>query len=243
LRRKTRQLELLNAKLTRLQEEQRRRIARDLHDSVGQLLVAISMNHTVLEPESHKLSADAAQCLSENAVMVAEVSKQIRTISYLLHPPLLDEAGIASALRCYVDGFSRRSKISVALEISDFIGRLPHEIEISVFRLVQECLTNIHRHSGSRTAEIRLTRNEACLWVEIEDSGKGIPVAQSARSVSTDNGLGLHGLRERLRLLGGTLDIHSNEHGTRLTAVIPIPNSSALQAQTMQSADSSKVPT
>ena len=203
LHRKTRQLELLNAKLTRLQEEERRRIARELHDSVGQLLAAISMNHTALESESHKLSCHAAECLAENASMVEEVSKQIRTISYLLHPPLLDEAGLASALRCNVDGFCKRSKISVALEISDFFGRLPQEIEISVFRLVQECLTNVHRHSGSRTAEIRLSRNEACLRVEIEDAGKGISVAQSAGSASTDNGLGLHGLRERLRLLGG----------------------------------------
>jgi signal transduction histidine kinase len=221
LHRKTRQLELLNAKMTMLQEEERRRMARELHDSVGQLLAAIAMNQVVVGAESGKLSVDAAQCLVENVGMVDEVSKQIRTISYLLHPPLLDEAGVASALRCYVEGFAKRSKIAVTLEISPEFGRLPSEIEISVFRMVQECLTNIHRHSGSATAGIRLIRNEACLTVEVEDAGRGISADRP--DASTQAGVGFLGMRERLRPLGGTLDIRSDAGGVRVLAVVPVP--------------------
>src|SRR5579864_158550 len=124
LHRTTHQLELLNARMTTLQEDERRHIARELHDSVGQLLTAIMMNGAVVESECHKLSSEAAKTLTENSVMVDEVSKQIRTISYLLHPPLLDEAGLASALRCYVEGFSARSQIDAKLEISPNFKRM-----------------------------------------------------------------------------------------------------------------------
>jgi CheY-like chemotaxis protein len=193
----------------------------DLHRKTRQLLAAIAMNQVVVTAESEKLSADAAQSLKENVAMVDEVSKQIRTISYLLHPPLLDEAGLASALRCYVEGFSKRSKIAVTLEISPEFGRLPGEIEISVFRMVQECLTNIHRHSGSATAGIRLIRKEACLAVEVEDAGRGISADRP--DASTQAGVGFLGMRERLRPLGGTLDIRSDQGGVRVLAVIPVP--------------------
>jgi signal transduction histidine kinase len=223
LHRKTQQLEVLNAQMTRLQDEERRRIARELHDSVGQLLAAIAMNGVVVDAESHKLSPDAAKRHLENATMVAEASKQIRTISYLLHPPLLDEAGLASALRWYVEGFSERSKIDTALDIPETFADLSKDMELSIFRVVQECLTNIHRHAGSRTAGIRITQDEASLRVDIEDAGKGIPPEKEAafRS-STQTGVGLRGMRERLRPLGGTLQIQSNTHGTRVTAILPV---------------------
>jgi signal transduction histidine kinase len=221
LHRKTRQLESLNAKMTLLQEEERRRIARDLHDSVGQLLAAISMNHSAVQSESEKLSARAAHCLQENAEMVEEVSKQIRTISYLLHPPLLDEAGLEPALRCFVDGFAKRSDIAVSLQISANLGRLPQEAEICIFRVVQECLTNVHRHSGSRTAAVRVTREKTYVRVEIEDAGKGIPSPASRLGTSMQAGVGVLGMRERLRNLGGTLEIRSSDEGTRLTGVLP----------------------
>ena len=223
LHRKTRQLEALNAKMTLLQEEERRRIARDLHDSVGQLLAAISMNHSAVALESDRLSARAAQCLQENAGMVEEVSKQIRTISYLLHPPLLDEAGLEPALRCFVDGFAKRSNIAVSLQISPNLGRLPQDAEICIFRVVQECLTNVHRHSGSRTAAVRVTREKTYVRVEIEDAGKGIPLPASRLGNSTPAGVGVLGMRERLRNLGGTLDIRSDHEGTLLAAVLPTP--------------------
>jgi signal transduction histidine kinase len=223
LHRKTRQLEMLNARITTLRDEERRHIARELHDSVGQLLAAIGMNSVSVEAESHKLSLDAAKRLSENAAMVAEASKQIRTISYLLHPPLLDEVGLASALRWYVEGFSERSKIEAKLDIPQSFAGLSKEMELSIFRVVQECLTNIHRHAGSPTAGIRIIQDDACLRVEIEDAGKGIPPEkESAFGSSANIGVGLRGMRERLRQLGGTLQVKSNGPGTRVTAVLPV---------------------
>jgi signal transduction histidine kinase len=223
LHRKTQQLEVLNAQMTRLQDEERRRIARELHDSVGQLLAAIAMNGIVVDAESHRLSPDAAKRLLENATMVEEASKQIRTISHLLHPPLLDELGLASALRWYVEGFSERSKIDTTLDIPENFADLSKDTELSIFRVVQECLTNIHRHAASPIAGIRITQDEACLRVEIEDAGKGIPLEKlSAFSSTARTGVGLRGMRERLRLLGGTLNIQSSGRGTRVTAILPV---------------------
>jgi signal transduction histidine kinase len=240
LHRKTRQLEMLNARITTLRDEERRHIARELHDSVGQLLAAISMNSAVVEAESHKLSPDAAKRLSENAAMVGEASKQIRTISHLLHPPLLDEAGLASALRWYVEGFSERSKIDAKLDIPrDFAG-LSKEMELAIFRVVQECLTNIHRHAGSPTAGIRIIQGDACLRVEIEDAGKGIPPEkESIFGSSAQTGVGLRGMRERLRQSGGTLQIQSNGHGTRVTAILPVVRAAA--ASTVQEVSSGSI--
>jgi signal transduction histidine kinase len=223
LHRTTRQLAMLNARMTALQEKERRHIARELHDSVGQLLAAISMNSAFVEAESHKLSPDAAKRVSENAAMVQEVSKQIRTISHLLHPPLLEEVGLASALQWYVEGFSLRSKIDAKLDIPKEFAGLSKEAELSIFRVVQECLTNIHRHAGSPTAGIRITQDEACLRVEIEDAGKGIPLEKESMFASSGHtGVGLRGMRERLRQLGGTLQIKSNGHGTQVTAILPV---------------------
>jgi signal transduction histidine kinase len=231
LHRKTKQLEMLNAQMTVLQDEERRHIARELHDSVGQILAAISMNCALVEAESHKLSSTAANRLSENAAMIAEASKQIRTISHLLHPPLLDEAGLASALQWYVEGFSERSKIEAKLDMpKEFVG-LSKEMELSIFRVVQECLTNIHRHAGSPTAGIRIVQDKACLRVEIEDAGKGVPIEKQSMFVSSArSGVGLRGMRERLRQLGGTLQIQSNGHGTRVTAVLPVVRPAAVPA-------------
>lgn len=224
LHRKTRALELLNARLTTLQDDERRRIARELHDSVGQLLAAICMNNTLVEPEYHKLSSDGAKRMTDNAALVDEVCKQIRTISYLLHPPLLDEIGLASALRFYVTGFAERSKIDTRLEISSDFRRLPTEMELSIFRFVQECLTNIHRHAASPTAGIRLTQNESHIMIEIEDAGKGIPLDRLlALDSSRVAGVGLRGMRERLRRLEGTLNIQSHGRGTKVTAIVPLP--------------------
>ncbi len=229
LHRKTRQLEILNARMTTLQDEERRRIARELHDSVGQLLAAIGMNSASIVEESHKLSPGAAKRLAENAAMLAEASKEIRTISHLLHPPLLDEAGLASALRWYVEGFSERSKIDAKLDLPDEFAGLSKEMELCIFRVVQECLTNIHRHAGSPTARIRVTQAEACVRVEIEDAGKGIPTeTESALGSSAHAGVGFRGMQERLRQLGGTLHVQSNGSGTRVTAILPVARAPAV---------------
>jgi signal transduction histidine kinase len=233
LHRKTRQLEFLNARMAMLQDDERRRIARELHDSVGQLLAAIRMTGDSVALESQKLSSEGASCLSQMISMVDEVSREIRTISHLLHPPLLDEAGLASALRWYVDGFAKRSRIEATLDVPAEFKRLPEEIELSIFRVVQECLTNIHRHSGSPTASIRVRLEGASVRVDVEDAGKGIMLdRESGFLPSSRSGVGLRGMRERLRLLGGSLLLHSSACGSRVTAVIPVERAqSALPGQ------------
>ena len=163
-----------------------------------------------------------------------ELSQEVRTISHLLHPPLLDEAGLASALRWYVEGFAQRSKIEVDLEFPKDFGRLPREAETAIFRTVQECLTNIHRHSESPTATIRIAATDNHVRVEVEDRGKGIPPEKQFEMTSSGTpGVGIRGMRERLRQLGGSLDIHSNGKGTLIVAQLPVaatPSSSRVVA-------------
>ncbi len=209
------------SRLQNLQDEERRRLARELHDSVGQTLAALSMNIGVVQAQSHKLDSIGARAVSENAQLVDQVSREIRTISHLLHPPLLDVAGLASALRWYADGFAERSNIKVDVQIATDFGRLPDELEITLFRIVQECLTNIHRHSGSATAAIRLRQEGNSVIVEVQDSGKGIPLEKQHELIEAGRGgVGFAGMRERLRHLGGTLEIQSNESGTTVTAIL-----------------------
>lgn len=210
----------LTSRIQTLQDEERRGIARELHDSVGQLLVAISMNLARFRKES-SLSPALAGLINDSAQMVDQVSKEIRTISHLLHPPLLDVAGLSSAIRWYVDGFSERSQIQVHLEIPSDIGRLPSDVEITMFRIVQECLTNVYRHSGSDSCSISMRHDPGRLQIEIRDNGRGIASLKkgSERSVP---GLGFRGMQERLRQLGGTLEIDSSENGTTVTAILPL---------------------
>jgi signal transduction histidine kinase len=215
-------LRQLSARLLQLQDEERRRIARELHDSVGQTLAALAMNLSAVRSDIERLAQTAAH-LTDSEGLVREMSKEVRTISHLLHPPLLDEAGLASAVRWYVDGFSQRSKINVDLDLPQNFGRLPPESETAIFRVVQECLTNIHRHSGSSTAKIRLRQRDSQVVVEVEDVGKGIPPEKRDQMTSAGTpGVGIRGMRERLRQLGGTLEISSNETGTVVTAQLPV---------------------
>ena len=216
------------SRLQHVQDEERKRIARDLHDSVGQLLAAIGMNVALVQSQSHKLDAEAARAVADNAMLVQRASAEIRTISHLLHPPLLDVAGLASAIRWYVDGFSERSHIKVDLRIPDHLGRMPVDMEIAIFRMIQECLTNIHRHSGSATAAISLKQDGDLALVEVRDSGKGIPLDKQREFTELGRGgVGLNGMRERLRQLGGTLEIHSKETGTVVTATLPVKQAAA----------------
>jgi PAS domain S-box-containing protein len=213
----------LSASLLQMRDEEQRRLARELHDSVGQLIAAISMNIGAVMGEAHKLSPAIAKCVSENAELLEEVSREIRTISHLLHPPLLDETGLASALRWYADGFSERSKIKVELEMPPDFGRLPNDAEIAVFRIIQECLTNIHRHSGSATATISIQREGGWLVVQVQDDGKGIPEERQRELTGVGRaGVGLRGMRERLRQLGGTLEILSEGKGTVVKAILNV---------------------
>jgi signal transduction histidine kinase len=166
----------------------------------------------------------AATSVEETATLLRQISQEIRTISHLLHPPLLDEVGLESALRCYVDGFAKRSKIAVQLNIAPGLGRLSQDHETSIFRIVQESLTNIHRHSGSETAVVRIENGGGELRLEIRDDGCGMP-PEMLRPTGIVNGagVGLQGMRERVRELGGNLDIASRpDHGTVLTATFPL---------------------
>jgi PAS domain S-box-containing protein len=213
----------LSARLLQIQDDERRRIARELHDSVGQMLAAVSMNNSQISAEAGKLSPSSAKTLAENASLVQQISAEIRTISHLLHPPLLDEVGLESALRWYIDGFRERSKIQVDLELPDDFGRLSRDQEITLFRVVQECLTNIHRHSGSPTALIRVLRSAHSVSVEVRDAGKGIPPeVQASLTTGRIPGVGFRGMRERLHQLGGQMELNSSEKGTAVLARLPL---------------------
>jgi signal transduction histidine kinase len=220
-------LRALSARLMQLQDDERRRIARELHDSVGQMLAALGMNLAAVGSEIERLTKTAST-INDSAALVQDLSQEVRTISHLLHPPLLDEAGLTSALRWYIEGFAQRSKIKVDLEVPADFERLARESETAIFRTVQECLTNIHRHSGSPTARIRISASDGQVRVEVEDRGKGIPQEKQFEMTSRGTpGVGIRGMRERLRQLGGSLDIQSNAKGTRIVAQLPVALASA----------------
>jgi signal transduction histidine kinase len=186
------------------------------------MLAALGMNLAAVGTDIERL-IKTGNTVNDSAALVQELSKEVRTISHLLHPPLLDEAALASALRWYVEGFAQRSKIKVDLEFPADFGRLPRESETAIFRTVQEHLTNIHRHSESPTATIRIAASDLQVRVEVEDRGKGIPREKQFEMASTGiPGVGIRGMRERLRQLGGSLDIHSNGKGTLIVAQVPV---------------------
>ena len=210
----------LASRIQCLEDEERKKIARELHDSVGQLLAALAMNISRLSNETPNMSSACANLLADSSGMVDQVTREIRTISHLLHPPLLDVAGLESAIRWYVDGFSHRSNIKVDLQTDGELGRLPAEVEICLFRVVQECLTNVYRHSGGDSCSISLTRDSQFLNMEIRDNGHGV---RNAAQGEMPTGVGLRGMQERLRHLGGTLQFHSSENGTVVSIVVPVP--------------------
>jgi len=215
-------LRQLSARLLQLQDEERRRIARELHDSVGQLLVGLTMNLSAVRTDIERLTK-TARALTDSETMVQEMTKEVRTISHLLHPPLLDEVGLSSAIRWYIDGFAQRSNIKVDLDFPKDFGRLPREVETAIFRVVQECLTNIHRHSRSSTARIRFRHRDGQVLIEIEDKGTGISEEKRDELVSAGMpGVGIMGMRERLAQLGGALEVTSNGNGTIISARLPV---------------------
>lgn len=211
----------LSANLLQTQDEERRRIARELHDSAGQVLSALgmslaSMSRSAQDPS--RFSRDAA----ESQKLVQQLTQEIRTMSYLLHPPLLDECGLAEALRWYIDGIKQRSGLDTRLNISEELGRLTAETELVIFRLVQECLTNVHRHSGSSIAFIRIASEGGNICLEIQDQGKGIPQKRLAEIQSQGSGVGIRGMRERIRPFGGQMHITSDHRGTTISFVFPL---------------------
>jgi PAS domain S-box-containing protein len=218
-------LRSLSGQLLRLRDDERRHIARELHDSSGQLLIALNLNLASIEAEAQNLSPKVRKACQDCAELVQQMSKDLRTMSHLLHPPLLDEVGLPSAVKLYAEGFAERSKIAVSVELSPDFGRLSSAAETAIFRIVQECLTNIHRHSGSPTARIRIARDEREVRVEIQDEGRGLPAPVNF-SFGLKAGVGIQGMRERVRELGGRCEISSGNSGTVVVAILPLTNPS-----------------
>ena len=210
----------LSGRILSLQDDERRRIARGLHDSLGQYLAALKMNLDVFRTSKD----DKAKLASDCAEIVDKCLNETRTISHLLHPPLLDEAGFDSAARWYVDGFSQRSGIKVNLNLPQKLSRMHRDVEVALFRAVQECLTNVHRHSGSSAVDVRLSLSAKQIRLEIKDDGRGIPQERlrSLNQGAADAGVGLAGMRERIRELGGSLEIRSERAGVTVIVRIPI---------------------
>jgi len=186
------------------------------------------MNTHAVAKEKAVLSPRGARCIEENLSLIEQTISEIRTISHLLHPPLLDEVGLRSALEEYVHGFGERSKVRVNLDLPSELERLPHDVELSLFRVVQECLTNIHRHSGSATADVCLIREPGEIRLEVSDKGCGMNrEAREGFLAGKGTGVGLRGMRERVKQIGGTLQIDSNGSGTSVFVVIPVREGSA----------------
>jgi PAS domain S-box-containing protein len=225
----------LSGRLMEAQDVERRHIARELHDSAGQTLTALGMQLARISADAKKNPAQLAKDIQDAEELVQHLSQEIRTTSYLLHPPLLDETGISSALSWYVQGLAERGSLAIDLKIPDNLGRLPSEMELLLFRLVQECLTNIHRHSGSKTARIRIEREGNNIHLEVEDKGRGMSPERLAEIQSQGTGVGIRGMRERVRHFRGDLVIESNGSGTKVYATLPLKTAhSTHQSNTKQ---------
>jgi PAS domain S-box-containing protein len=214
----------LSLHLLRTQDEERRRIGRDLHDSLGQLLTALKIKLDMLASVPGRNNDEAAAGIAECIGLTEESLKEVRTISHLMYPPMLEEMGLESAIRWYVDGFSARSGINTTFEVDNDLDRPQRDVELALFRVLQESLTNVHRHSGSQTAHIRLLMSNGTVTLEVTDTGKGIPsglLEQSGQDWTGALGVGLRGMKERMRQLGGSLEVVSTEKGTAVSAMIP----------------------
>ena len=222
------QLRRLSVRVMTLQDEERRRIARDLHDTSGQTLAAIKMTSALIE-KAGPHTADLLQLIADLNALTDEALQEIRTTSYLLHPPLLDEAGIAAATRWFVEGFAKRSGIQVDCEVPECVERFDRNCELVVFRVLQESLTNVHRYSGASAAKIRLWLASGVLRFEVTDNGRGIPDQQLRRvqSGGESAGVGIAGMRERVRELGGQFEVRSDENGTTVSIAVPASRKTA----------------
>jgi PAS domain S-box-containing protein len=228
----------LSISLMRAQDDERRRIARELHDSAGQYLGALGLAIEATRRCAPELPAVATEKLDEAGKIIERCSAELRTLSHLLHPPLLEDLGLSSALNWYIDGFTDRSGIRVSAQVPT-LPRFDHAAELTLFRVLQECLTNIHRHSGSKTATVKVEASERSLTIEISDQGKGIP-ASTLRGWFRNtqrSGVGISGMRERLNDLGGTFEINSTEKGTTVRATIPLREEAALAGSAASAGD------
>jgi signal transduction histidine kinase len=229
-------LRQLSLHLLRTQDEERRRIGRDLHDSLGQYLAVLKMKldsaASLIEQKEDGAARGVAQCIQ----LTEDSIKEVRTVSYLLYPPMLEEMGLKSAIPWYLDGFSARSGIKTTFEVQTDFSRFSRDSELALFRVLQESLTNVHRHSGSPTAHVRLLMREGMAVLEIEDRGKGISpqlLEQSGQDWMGAPGVGVRGMNERMRQLGGRLELVSKESGTTVRGIVPArESSSSTPAQT-----------
>jgi PAS domain S-box-containing protein len=213
----------LSGRLLQIRDDERRRLARDLHDSLGQTLTAVKMNLSYLERDTSTLDDRGRNAVTDSRQLIDETLKEVRTLSHLLHPPMLDDVGLVPAIRWFANGFAQRSAIQVDLDLPVDLPRLPAVLETAVFRVVQESLTNIHRHSGSLTASVCMETEADELHVYIVDHGHVIYSVQlSFHHEEATLGVGLLGMRERLRQLRGEIEIMSGSQGTSIHAIIPL---------------------
>jgi PAS domain S-box-containing protein len=219
----------LSWQLLRAQDEERRRIARELHDSAGQTLAVLGMSLAQMVQKTGRKAPELVGDAEMIQEAVQQLNREIRTASYLLHPPLLDESGLRSALTWFVQGLVERSGLDVKLDIAKSFGRLPRDMELAAFRVVQECLTNIHRHSGSKTAFIRLDRHPDAIVIEVLDQGQGMSPERLAEIRLQSSGVGIRGIRERLRQFHGSMQIESNPSGTTVVVTIPVTTGTSFE--------------
>jgi PAS domain S-box-containing protein len=223
-KRAEKELRTLSTYLLRSQDQERRRIGRELHDSTAQKLAALGMNLSLINGSAASVDSKAHKHLLESQALVQECLREIRTLSHLLHPPLLDEVGLASALRWYADGFAQRSGIRVDLQLPPSLTRMSQEVETTLFRVVQECLTNVHLHSRSPTARICILRSPDSVVAAVTDQGCGMRSADRNGTTGTvEIGVGIAGMRERVEQFGGRLEIDSTHAGTTVKATLPLP--------------------
>jgi PAS domain S-box-containing protein len=227
----------LSARLLQLQDEERRRIARELHDSTGQSLAALVIHLSAVSAKVSEVDPAAAELLREAILLSQKASDETRTLSYLLYPPTLDYAGLRSALEWYIEGFTQRSKVQVDLNVAIGPNRLPEIVERTLFRVVQESLTNIFRHSGSETASVRIEARSGVVRLEVGDNGKGISEAILATLNSSGGqlGVGIRGMRERVRQLGGWLQIRSRPTGTTIVVTLSVKESAGEESRSQAS--------
>jgi PAS domain S-box-containing protein len=222
-----RSLRQLSLRLLQTQDEERRRIGRDLHDSVGQYLVGLKMKVDSLKSAAVRSQRGDSSELAECSQLIEEAIAEVRTISYLLYPPMLEELGLKSAVPWYLEGFTKRSGIKTSFEVSPEFDRIPGDLELALFRVLQESLTNVHRHSGSSTAIVRLLTKDQAVILQVIDEGKGTRsknLEDRAQDWMGTFGVGLRGMDERLRQLGGSLELSSTGEGTTVTATLPLPD-------------------
>ena len=212
----------LSRRLMQAQDEERRRVARELHDSAGQLLASLGMNLASILKHANQGDPQLIGAAEEGERTVRQLTQEIRTVSYLLHPPMLEETGLPEALRSYIHGLRNRSGLDISLIMPQDFGRLPGGMELVIFRLVQECLTNVHRHSGSKVVVVRVSRAADSVSLEVQDDGKGMSVEKLSQLRAQGSGVGIAGMRERIRQFGGKFEIESTGAGTTMSFSLPL---------------------